>query len=96
MALRHDAGYAAMAIAASVRDLVLELGGAQVGTVGAVTLHPNLVNVVAGRAVMTVDLRNTDDAILRESERRFAELVAGSRRPKASRSRAAPSPVSRR
>jgi N-carbamoyl-L-amino-acid hydrolase len=42
-------------------------------TVGALTLHPNLVNVVAGRAVMTVDLRNTDDAVLQESERRLAE-----------------------
>ncbi len=34
----------------------------QVGTVGRIELQPNLVNVVAGRATLTVDLRNTDDA----------------------------------
>jgi beta-ureidopropionase / N-carbamoyl-L-amino-acid hydrolase len=34
------------------------------------------VNVVAATAVMTVDLRNTNEAILAESERRFAEFVA--------------------
>ena len=39
-----------------------ELGPPQVATVGRIALHPNLVNVVAGPAVLTVDLRNTDDA----------------------------------
>jgi N-carbamoyl-L-amino-acid hydrolase len=34
-------------------------------------LHPNLVNVVAARATLTVDLRNTDDAVLAEAERRL-------------------------
>ncbi len=73
MALRRDPGHVAAAIAASVRDLVTELGGRQVGTVGRIELHPNLVNVVAATASLTVDLRNTDEAQLAEAERRLAE-----------------------
>jgi N-carbamoyl-L-amino-acid hydrolase len=38
-------------------------------------VHPNLVNVVAGRARLTVDLRNTDDTVLAETERRLATFL---------------------
>ncbi len=75
MALRHDAGYAAAATAAFVRQLTRELGPPQVGTVGRIELHPNLVNVVAARATLTVDLRNTDDAVLVEAEHRLAGFL---------------------
>jgi beta-ureidopropionase / N-carbamoyl-L-amino-acid hydrolase len=75
MRLRRDAGYAAAAIATGVRDIVHELGGNQVGTVGRIELSPNLVNVVAARATFTVDLRNTDEAALQLAEARVAELV---------------------
>jgi N-carbamoyl-L-amino-acid hydrolase len=40
-----------------------------------VLLHPNLVNVVAARATMTADLRNTDDAVLREAEARLLQFL---------------------
>jgi beta-ureidopropionase / N-carbamoyl-L-amino-acid hydrolase len=76
MRLRRDAGYVAAAIAAYVRHLVLEMGGAQVGTVGRLDLRPDLVNVVAAEATMTVDLRNTDDAALRRAEETLAAEVA--------------------
>ena len=76
MRMRHDAGYVAAEIAAFARRLARELGGNQVATVGALTLSPNLVNVVAERAVMTVDLRNTDDERLKEAERRLGAFVA--------------------
>ncbi|MEM9564173.1 MAG: Zn-dependent hydrolase [Actinomycetota bacterium] len=77
MALRHDAGYAAALLTTRMRDLATELGPPQVATVGAIDLHPNLVNVVAARAVLTVDLRHTDDAVLTEADRRLAaELEA--------------------
>jgi beta-ureidopropionase / N-carbamoyl-L-amino-acid hydrolase len=72
MHLRRDAAYAASEIVVFVRRLAQELGGNQKGTVGRIELHPNLVNVVAERAVLTVDLRNTDQARLRESEQRLA------------------------
>jgi len=39
-----------------------------------VELHPNLVNVVAGRAVLTVDLRHTDDSVLASAEARLVTL----------------------
>jgi N-carbamoyl-L-amino-acid hydrolase len=70
MALRRDAGFAAAAVATFVRDLARDLGGHQVATVGSLRLEPDLVNVIASRAVLTVDLRNTDDTRLREAERR--------------------------
>jgi beta-ureidopropionase / N-carbamoyl-L-amino-acid hydrolase len=69
MRLRRDAGYAAAEVAVAVRCLVADLGGHQVGTVGRIDLHPNLVNVVAARATLTVDLRNTDEAVLATCER---------------------------
>ncbi len=72
MRLRHDAGYAAANITTFVRDLAIELGHPQVATVGAIDLHPNLVNVVAASAQLTVDIRNTDNDVLAEAERRLA------------------------
>jgi N-carbamoyl-L-amino-acid hydrolase len=75
MHLRRDAAYAASEIVVFVRRLAQELGGNQKGTVGRIELYPNLVNVVAERAVLTVDLRNTDQARLRESEQRLAEFL---------------------
>lgn len=71
MALRHDPVYAAAEIAVFVRRLASELGGHQVGTVGKVDVHPNLVNVVGASATITVDIRNTDEVILRDAEARL-------------------------
>lgn len=75
MSYRHDAGYVAGETAAFVRRLTKEMAGAQVGTVGAITLDPNLVNVVAQRAVFTVDLRNTDEKLLQSAEARLDEFL---------------------
>ena len=75
MAYRHDAGFAAAQIAVAARALALELGGDQVATVGKLDLRPDLVNVVAGRAALTIDLRNTDGETLVRAERRMAETV---------------------
>lgn len=72
MAFRHDAGYAAAAVAVAARQLAEELGGHQVATVGKLDLRPDLVNVVAGHAACTVDLRNTDEDVLQAAERRMA------------------------
>ena len=69
---RHDAGYVAAA-SVEVRRMALDMGGHQVGTVGRMHLHPDLVNVVPVSARFTVDLRNTDEDALREAERRLAE-----------------------
>lgn len=69
VATLNDAGYAASAIAHFVRGLTREMGGNQVTTVGKIDLVPNLINVIAARATLTVDLRNTDEALLQQAER---------------------------
>jgi len=73
MRLRRDAGYFAASATLFVRALAREMGGNQVGTVGALTLRPNLINVVPNQAVFTVDLRNTDEGRLKEAEARLGD-----------------------
>ena len=75
MSMRHDAGFAAFAVGTFVRSLALELGFPQVGTVGKIDLEPNLVNVVARMARLTVDLRNTDEAVLELAESKLATFL---------------------
>jgi len=75
MRLRRDAGYCAAAIAVFVRELAQRLGEGAVGTVGALELHPNLINVIASRARLTVDLRHTDEATLQRAEQELAAFV---------------------
>ena len=75
MRLRQDAGYAAMATSAFVRQLVETIGGDQVGTVGRLEIQPNLVNVVPNKTQFTVDLRNTDSKRLTQAEEELAAFV---------------------
>ena len=75
MYLRHDAGYCAAAIGHFLRQIARDMGGSQVATMGAVTLSPNLINVIAARATVTVDLRNTDETLLKAAEKRFADFL---------------------
>lgn len=76
MELRRDAGAAAMRTGAFVHALAQRYGGRQLGTVGALQLKPNLINVIPQQAVMTVDLRNTDGERLRAAQ---AEVLAHAR-----------------
>ncbi|HTE38064.1 MAG TPA: Zn-dependent hydrolase [Reyranella sp.] len=76
MRLRRDAGYLAASANLFARKLAGEMGGNQVATVGALALRPNLINVVPNRAVFTVDLRNTDEAKLKEAEAAVAAHIA--------------------
>jgi N-carbamoyl-L-amino-acid hydrolase len=73
MALRHDPLLVAARIATFLRDLASRYGGNQVCTVGKLDVHPNLVNVVAARATMTLDVRNTDEDVLRRAESEIRE-----------------------
>ena len=75
MRLRRDAGYCAAAIGVFLRQLASELGGNQVCTMGKVDLHPNLINVIAARARLSVDLRNTEELLLQEAELRLARFL---------------------
>ena len=75
MHLRHDAGYVAAAIAVEARAIATDFGANQVATVGVSELTPNLINVIANRARVTVDLRNTSDAKLTQSETRLLSFA---------------------
>jgi N-carbamoyl-L-amino-acid hydrolase len=70
MSMRHDPAYAAAEIAVFLRRLAEEIGAPQVCTVGHVELDPNLINVVPRRALLTLDIRNTDERVLQEAEKR--------------------------
>lgn len=52
------------------------MGGAQVATVGRLDVFPDLVNVIAQRVTFTLDLRNTDEALLQEAEAAMARVIA--------------------
>ncbi len=75
MSLRHDPALVAAQITVFVRNLAKEMGGDQVCTVGKIDLHPNLTNVVAAKATITLDVRNTNDALLKEAEIKIAEYI---------------------
>ena len=77
MRLRHDAGYCAAAIGTFLRALAREFGGSQVCTMGRVELTPNLINVIAAHAKVTIDMRNTDEVTLQRAEARLAAFLAG-------------------
>lgn len=68
MNMRHDPAYVAANIAVFLRDLAARFGGHQVCTVGKIDLHPNLINVVPQRAILTLDIRNTDEEKLKLAE----------------------------
>ena len=76
MRLRRDAGYLAASVNLFARKLAWEMGGHQVATVGALSLRPNLINVVPNRAVFAVDLRNTDEEKLKHAEAKVAAHIA--------------------
>ena len=75
MRLRHDAGYVAAAISMEARRLAKEMGGDQIGTVGVTKLNPGLINVIAKEALITIDMRNTDEHKLQEAERSIGSFI---------------------
>jgi beta-ureidopropionase / N-carbamoyl-L-amino-acid hydrolase len=75
MHLRHDTSYCAGALTVFARALANELGQGQVATIGVIELQPNIINVVPGRSKVTVDLRNADNDVLLEAERRLGAFL---------------------
>ncbi len=75
MSLRHDAAYIAARLTVFLRELALRYGQHQVCTVGKIDLFPNLVNVVAARATLTLDVRNTDNNVLQKAEQEIADFI---------------------
>lgn len=75
MTMRHDPAYVAAEIAVFVRKLAIRFGAHQVCTAAKIDLYPNLINVVPARATITLDIRNTDETILRKAELEVIEFV---------------------
>ena len=77
MQLRHDPLAVAARAIHEVRLIAGYLGAPQVATVGRLDVVPNLVNVVPASVTFTIDLRNTDETVLKEAEVEvFAALSA--------------------
>ncbi|MEQ9586705.1 MAG: Zn-dependent hydrolase [Parvibaculaceae bacterium] len=74
MHLRRDAGLAAMSLATEVKRITDSIPN-QVGTVGSITLKPNLINVVPGWSQITIDLRNRDGDKLHDAQLRFEAAI---------------------
>ena len=72
---RKDAGFCAAALAVYVRELSGEFGGNQVATIGEIELTPNVINVVPNRARITIDIRNTNNAILCLAEQQIKKKI---------------------
>jgi len=55
--------------------LLESMGGDQVAPVGVSELNPNLINVIATTALVTLDLRNTEEQKLQHAEGLMADFV---------------------
>jgi len=47
----------------------------QMETVGSFKITPNLINAIPREAIVKVDLRNTDDRLLQDAERRLGTFL---------------------
>ena len=75
MSMRRDPGFVAAKISVFLRDLASRYGGDQVCTVGKIDLFPNLINVIPATAVLTLDVRNTDEYLLQKAEDEISAYI---------------------
>lgn len=73
---RQDGMLAAARFTVAVNEAIRAEPGRQVATVGRLNATPNTTNVVAGSVVLTVDLRDLDDAKVARFAARFREIGA--------------------
>ncbi|OGK83065.1 MAG: Zn-dependent hydrolase [Candidatus Rokubacteria bacterium GWC2_70_24] len=75
MHLRADAGVAAAKVNLRLREMIASgrYGEPMRATMGAIVPHPGMVNIVPGRALATVDLRNPSEEDMRRAE---ADLIS--------------------
>ncbi|NCH73549.1 Zn-dependent hydrolase [Cronobacter dublinensis] len=72
--LRHDAGYAAAEVITFLRGLAGN--GTTLATIGSLCFEPNVINVIPRLARFTVDLRDPDEARLKEAEERLKAFLS--------------------
>lgn len=75
MSYRKDALHAASSIICAITDIAKRYGDPLVATVGKVELEPNIVNVVPGKALFTLDTRHTHkDTLVEFTNEVIAEM----------------------
>jgi beta-ureidopropionase / N-carbamoyl-L-amino-acid hydrolase len=72
--MRRDAGLAAAKLVMKVREIALSVGGNQRATCGMLKLFPGAINVIPGKAVLFVDLRNNDEEGLLKAEMQLIKV----------------------
>lgn len=72
--LRHDAGYAAAEVITFLRGLAGN--GTTLATIGSLCFEPNVINVIPRLARFTVDLRDPDEARLKEAEEKLKTFLS--------------------
>ncbi|HHR0680263.1 TPA: Zn-dependent hydrolase [Klebsiella aerogenes] len=71
--LRHDAGFAAASVITFLRELAGN--GTTLATIGSIRVEPNVINVIPRLARFTVDLRDPDEARLKEAEQKLTDFL---------------------
>lgn len=72
---RQDALLAAAMFTVGVHDAIRSEPGRQVATVGRLNASPNTTNVIAAQVVLTVDLRDLEQATIEHFTQRFEQLA---------------------
>lgn len=75
MSMRSDAGHAAARVITFLHDRAKVSNTPTVVTVGAMRFEPNAINVIPGRAVFTIDLRDPDEQRLQAHEAALAAYL---------------------
>jgi N-carbamoyl-L-amino-acid hydrolase len=66
--MRRDAGLTAAHIITYMREIANTLGANQRATCGMISFSPNAINVIPAEAVLSIDLRNSDESILKHAD----------------------------
>lgn len=83
MTLRQDALLAASRLVIAVNDVIRSVPGNHVGTVGKLALQPGAYNVIPGKVVMGLEIRDLSapkiDTLFKEIEKRAAVIATDSK-----------------
>ncbi|MBC6992374.1 Zn-dependent hydrolase [Hymenobacter sp. BT491] len=82
MAMRQDALLAAARVIIAVNDVITAVPGNQVGTIGKIAATPNAYNVIPGKVVLGLEIRDLAaekiELLFREIEQRAAAIATAS------------------
>lgn len=83
MNMRQDALLASARFILAVNDVINAVPGNQVGTIGKMAITPNAYNVIPGKVVLGLEIRDLAsdkiEGLFREIEKRAAAIAAGSK-----------------